>query len=538
MDAEYFCEACNKTFAFKNSLTKHYGRCKVNNLIKANKNTNSDNRQNEINIIQFKLDEANEIIKELEKKRNDEIKELEQKNNEIIKEIEQKNSELQKSNEILQIRLDNAQTKIEDKNKIIDEKNEEIKDFRRYYDYFMTGNNNTVKDLFSLIKLDRESNNMIVTPNAATNVATNASASTTHAHSNANANNNTTNSSTNNSNNITMVLNNYAPSAIQPIDELIDIKETLNLSINLFEMWSKEKIFHRKLGDIIISNYQENDPTEQKVWCTDVNRFAYYIRTLENNEQIVEGRNKIKEIWENDKGGIKVSQYIIAPVLTCLDALLQAWLFSSDRSKDFGMHVLTKMALVANILEQITTGELNKLILQYISNYFSITKTGRSAPIKPIGDVKCIKKQQSNRSIISPPIASSLDKPSLSLSSLQSESDDEYDEYDESDESEESNTKIIKKKIVRKESTSDNNGEPESESKSEKSNKKNKCIKKITNIKIVRKESTSDSGSESESESEGSYKKITNKKIIRKELTSDSDSSVESIKKRKSIKKK
>ena len=42
-------------------------------------------------------------------------------------------------------------------------------------------------------------------------------------------------------------------------------------------------------------------------------------------------------------------------------------------------------------LELINTGELNSIILRYISNSF--TKTGEIIPIKPINDGKCIKKQ-------------------------------------------------------------------------------------------------------------------------------------------------
>jgi len=510
MDADYVCEACNKIFTLKRSLTKHYERCEITKYIKTNlnkanfnKDTNNDNRQNEINILQFKLEEANEIIKE----------------------IEQKNNDLQKSNEILQIRLEVAQTKIEernkiieekneeknniieDKNKIIDDKNDEIKDFRRYYDYFMTGNSNTMKDLCSIIKLDKESSiNMNNMPSHATGSANNSMAG--NAHSNAignasnsatgNANNHSHNAATNShnaTNNITMVLNNYAPSAIQPIDDLIDIKETLNQYINLFELWSKEKIFHRKLGDIIISNYQETDPSEQKVWCTDVNRFVYYIRTVENSECIAGRRNNMKEIWENDKGGIKVSKYIIEPVLTCLDTLLRAWLFNNDRTKDAGMHVLTKMGLVANILELITTGDLNKMILQYISNYFSITKTGQSAPIKPTSNLNCIKK-------LVLPLSSESNSEIESKSEIEPESESESEPESES------------------ESGSESESEPESDSESDSSNEPNASekSKKIINKRIIRKESISESSSsESDSDNESSANSTKNKtKLIKK----------------------
>ena len=449
MDSKFTCDACNKTFTQKFNLVKHSAKCDVKKYIGSNL-THNDNKQNEI--LQFKLDEANNIIEDDEKQ----IEEL----NKII-------NEKQNLINILQTKLDMTDKLLEERekmnDKLLEEKSDEIKHLRRYYEYFMTGNNNTMKDLCSIIKLDKEPAANTAN-NANNNAGTNTNGTSHNANTNANNNTNTSTSTSSiaNSNNVTVVLNNYTPSAIQPIDQLIDIKETLNQYINLFELWSKEKIFHRKLGDIIISNYQETDPSEQKVWCTDVNRFVYYIRTVENSEHIAGRRQNIKEIWENDKGGVKVSKYIIEPVLTCLDTLLKTWLFNNDRTKDAGMHVLTKMGLVANILELISTGELNKMILQYISNYFSITKTGQSVPIKPTSNLKCIKKEV--------PLPSSESEPESS-----DEPESEIENEDLSDESDEDNKKKYIKK--RRSSSSDESENEDSSDESDDDNKK-RYIKK------------------------------------------------------------
>ena len=230
MNSEFICDACNKEFAHKKNLVLHYAKCDVAKYIKANLNKN-ENKENEI--LQFKLDEANKIIED-DKIKFDEF-------NKIINEKQISINALQMRLEFTDKIVDEKNNIIEDKNKIIEDKNEEIKDFRRYYDYFMTGNSNTMKDLCSIIKLDREPHNTVNNNSVVPNVNTNANASSNNSadtntnHSN-NATNaqNTTHAHNNNNNSVTMVLNNYAPSAIQPIDQLIDIKETLNQYINLF----------------------------------------------------------------------------------------------------------------------------------------------------------------------------------------------------------------------------------------------------------------------------------------------------------------
>ena len=153
--SKWICNACNKTFAQKRNLIRHYDRCDIGKYIKADKNKDIDKekKENEINILQLKLNEATSVIKELEHKNNKLIKELEHKNNKLIKELEQKNNEQQRSIEILQINLNGANAKNEEKDK-------RIEDFRKYCEYFMAGNSGTIKDLCNILKLNKESRNI------------------------------------------------------------------------------------------------------------------------------------------------------------------------------------------------------------------------------------------------------------------------------------------------------------------------------------------------------------------------------------------
>ena len=407
MEQQFSCSACNKKFISKYSLPRHIKRCKVikcdrqselnltnNTFDETTKNISDINElqeeEDELNLIQIELNKAMRIIdkqRDLIKNKDELIDDkdelLEEKENTIEKQIEdikeaKKNiklykNQLEEMNEFTNEQKDlirsyekdifGLKLKIEHKEEICQIYEKQIIELREY----IKGTN-------------KYNENIIMS------ISNNATKSSNLGHTNhANQSHNNTNNSNNVNNKITMILQNYTPSAIESIDKLINIKETLSKYINLFESWSKEKIMHKKLGDIIINNYQDSDPTKQKLWCTDVSRLVYYIRTVENieNNNNVE-QSRIKEIWENDKGGLKVSAYIITPLLNCLDELLKTWLFDNTKNKENGVNIINKMGLIADMLEIISTGELNKMILQYISNYFSVNKkTGEIVTIKP-----------------------------------------------------------------------------------------------------------------------------------------------------------
>ena len=67
----------------------------------------------------------------------------------------------------------------------------------------------------------------------------------------------------------------------------------------------QRKDLHKYLGDILVSIYKKKKPSEQSLWATDVSRLVYVVR-----EKV-----KKKNVWSQDKGGIKTKFCIVQPIL-------------------------------------------------------------------------------------------------------------------------------------------------------------------------------------------------------------------------------
>ena len=65
MDEEFSCDYCNRIFTQKGSLIRHYDRCNVVKYKQAN--LKNDDKRKDMNVLQIKLDEANNVIKEQQK---------------------------------------------------------------------------------------------------------------------------------------------------------------------------------------------------------------------------------------------------------------------------------------------------------------------------------------------------------------------------------------------------------------------------------------------------------------------------------------
>jgi hypothetical protein len=143
---------------------------------------------------------------------------------------------------------------------------------------------------------------------------------------------------------------------------------------HLLDLHENNKLVQH-LGNLIISRYKKPDPLDQSLWNTDASRLTYAVR----NVAIDKERNKKNFIWDSDKRGIKINNYIISPLLTQLRDMIINYdrdihnkfddMSQSQRDKyaDNSIHTI-------DIKQGISTSSLHKSILRYITPYFHMSK--------------------------------------------------------------------------------------------------------------------------------------------------------------------
>jgi len=71
------------------------------------------------------------------------------------------------------------------------------------------------------------------------------------------------------------------------------------------------------IGDHLIKIYKKEDPQQQSIWNSDVDRLNFVIRELVDN---------YKKEWVKDKKGVKVAEKIIAPTLNYIKPLIKSFI--------------------------------------------------------------------------------------------------------------------------------------------------------------------------------------------------------------------
>lgn len=125
------------------------------------------------------------------------------------------------------------------------------------------------------------------------------------------------------------------------------------------------------LGGIIVRFYKKDDPKDQSLWNTDTTRLTYVIRELINK----------KADWVIDKKGIKMTKYIIDPLLDYIKDVLAEYIneISIGLKKDSLKNIETKMRkmnISAEIINLIKDNILSEQINKFIAPHFYLAKGG------------------------------------------------------------------------------------------------------------------------------------------------------------------
>lgn len=121
-------------------------------------------------------------------------------------------------------------------------------------------------------------------------------------------------------------------------------------------------------GENIVHIYKKDDPCQQSIWNSDTTRYAYMIREIINE----------KTTWSLDKGGHKVREYAVYPILQHVKKDLNGFVAKMslkllDPNANF--EKIQKQILLAHkIIEQIDNGTICQEIMKYISPFFFLNK--------------------------------------------------------------------------------------------------------------------------------------------------------------------
>jgi len=149
-------------------------------------------------------------------------------------------------------------------------------------------------------------------------------------------------------------------------DEDVTLAQTLIYHHN-------ENILNKYFGDIIIKYYKKEDPKDQSLWSTDSSRLKYIIKELLASK---------RSSWSEDDKGLKLSKYIIEPLLQYICKYIQEQLnVISDEIEELRFSEIKgtgrkcielnqQQQSLGEIHNQIESGQLKDAIIRYITPSF------------------------------------------------------------------------------------------------------------------------------------------------------------------------
>lgn len=132
----------------------------------------------------------------------------------------------------------------------------------------------------------------------------------------------------------------------------------------LLVYYHQEKTLYIFFGKGIINEYKKADPQEQALWCSDTSRLSYIIREA--------GARQDK--WTSDKKGLKFVKYVIRPVLTKTNKIINEFIKSlkpDENAENFAKIVNLKQSCL-ELSKYLDSDKLENDILEYIAPHFKL----------------------------------------------------------------------------------------------------------------------------------------------------------------------
>jgi hypothetical protein len=129
-------------------------------------------------------------------------------------------------------------------------------------------------------------------------------------------------------------------------------------------------LFDQFIGDVIVSVYKKEDPDEQQIWASDVERLSFIIRrVLEENERL----------WMKDLKGVTITKYIVTPILNEVRLMIQEYnkkcvaeMNNSDKSLDDLEKISNYAYNCIKLIRDINDKVIHDDVLRYIIPKFQL----------------------------------------------------------------------------------------------------------------------------------------------------------------------
>ncbi len=175
------------------------------------------------------------------------------------------------------------------------------------------------------------------------------------------------------------------------------VSKNVDTFVNDLIFYHKKNKLDKHIGDFIVQQYKKSNPELQSLWSSDVDRLNYFIRELINdknkgetkaitivgkskNIKNVKNNNDMQLQWAVDKKGLKVTEYIIDPLLNYIHEINSNYLRRKNEeiNERFNiqndMKLLEDLQVVATINCEIKNKSLSKSINKYIAPHFYLEK--------------------------------------------------------------------------------------------------------------------------------------------------------------------
>lgn len=330
---KYFCESCNYETENKTSWYKHKLTIRHKKLTDIKENNEINKTQTEKLIKNHEIELLQEKLKFLEAEKNIMVNQLMKAENQLVKTEKQ---------------LDDIKNNYE----------KQINSNKIFYEKQIQSNKIQYENHIDTLKKENDFQKQII--NSAGGVIQKSM------------------------NTLSFLLLNYknAP-CLNNLNDYSIISKNVDFLIKDLIFYYRKDTLDKYFGDFIVKHYKKDKPELQSIWNSDTERLNYFIRELTNccNSDDITSikKNNLDIQWIIDKKGLKMTKYIINPLLDYICVINVNYINQKHKENEKSNYkkidkILKDMETIACINNDIKNNILSKNINKYVAPHFYFDK--------------------------------------------------------------------------------------------------------------------------------------------------------------------